>query len=177
MTGPCDSIRTVAADSKGKSTWRLRRKRFNFSFDVCTIYRKDPSREDEETTPYETMSCARLDNVVEVNVFYWQDSNKCAGILLKYSNGGQRALGQCRLGIDRVEEYTSPTYICFPSSLAPSSRSPLTFTSDPAGYREKGWKCSPMTGLLGFLLEDGKETINRLHSMDNYLEDCEGEFI
>ncbi|KAG6017367.1 hypothetical protein E4U43_001520 [Claviceps pusilla] len=116
MSGPCDSIRTVAADSKGKSTWRLRRERFNFSFDVCTVYGKEPPFEYEVTTPYETRSCAPLDNAVAVNVFYWPDSNKWAGILLKYVNGGQRALGQCRLGIDRVEEYTK-LILWFPAHI------------------------------------------------------------
>ncbi|KAI1481521.1 hypothetical protein F4774DRAFT_407827 [Daldinia eschscholtzii] len=37
----------------------------------------------------------------------------CRGILLDYTNGAQRALGQCRIGVDSVQSYAMPAYFYF----------------------------------------------------------------
>lgn len=37
----------------------------------------------------------------------------CRGLLLTYDNGGMRALGECRLGVDDSWATTHPAAICF----------------------------------------------------------------
>ncbi|KAG5985266.1 hypothetical protein E4U55_007368 [Claviceps digitariae] len=142
MTGPCDSITAVGAVRGDKPASPVRREQFQFTFDACTFY-------DAKEVPHKMLSHASLDNVVTVRVFYRDDSGNRAGILLKYENGGQRAMGQCRLGIDRVEEHIRPTHICFPPNETWSSRA-ATFASDPTIYLEENWSCRPMTGSLIF---------------------------
>ncbi|KAK3293661.1 uncharacterized protein B0H64DRAFT_434797 [Chaetomium fimeti] len=58
-------------------------------------------------------SYAPLGNVARVRVFYLPNSRTCMGVLLYYDNGGQRALGQCRLHVYPSETYIRPSSIAF----------------------------------------------------------------
>ncbi|SPO05544.1 uncharacterized protein DNG_08231 [Cephalotrichum gorgonifer] len=53
-------------------------------------------------------SSAPLSNVVSVTVFYFADTTRCRGIIFKYGNGGERSVGQCRVGVDRTERFDQP---------------------------------------------------------------------
>lgn len=57
-------------------------------------------------------SCAPLENVRRARIFYCGDDGvHCKGLLLEYANGGQRALGQCRLLVDRCETVVAPASV------------------------------------------------------------------
>jgi hypothetical protein len=43
-----------------------------------------------------------------VQIFYDEDNAYCRGILFEYENGGQQALGQCRLGVDSHKTCVKP---------------------------------------------------------------------
>lgn len=58
-------------------------------------------------------STAPLSNVTRAVVFNDPDSGFCRGILLDYKDGAERALGQCRVGVDSATTYSRPTHICY----------------------------------------------------------------
>ncbi|KAI1416945.1 hypothetical protein F5Y13DRAFT_102682 [Hypoxylon sp. FL1857] len=62
--------------------------------------------------PMANFSSASLQNTIRVQVFA-DEHGYCRGILLDYSNGARRALGQCRVGVDLAKCYTAPSYVCF----------------------------------------------------------------
>ncbi|RSL54589.1 hypothetical protein CEP54_009813 [Fusarium duplospermum] len=88
-------------------------------------------------------SSARLSGVTRVEIFRDPHTGFCRGILLTYGNGSQRALGQCRIGIDGSTVCTLPTWIC----IANFQHSP-----PKRGFRLQGvqWECFPMKGWLEF---------------------------
>ena len=45
-------------------------------------------------------TAAPLDNIVRIDVFHERGSDLCRGLLLEYANGGQRLVGDCRIGAD-----------------------------------------------------------------------------
>ncbi|KND94338.1 hypothetical protein TOPH_00723, partial [Tolypocladium ophioglossoides CBS 100239] len=55
--------------------------------------------------PY--FSSASLKHASRVRIFYLPGTKLCRGLIIQYEDG-QRALGQCRVGIDLVAEYTRP---------------------------------------------------------------------
>ncbi|KFA45817.1 hypothetical protein S40293_08974 [Stachybotrys chartarum IBT 40293] len=55
-----------------------------------------------------TYSRASLSEVVRAQVFLHGESRSCAGVLFTYKNGAQRAVGQCRIGLDRSRIYEHP---------------------------------------------------------------------
>ncbi|KAG6007497.1 hypothetical protein E4U21_005965 [Claviceps maximensis] len=181
MTGPCNNIRAVGAHSEGKSTLELRHKQFNFRFDARTYYYEQPNHLTDnsiEMRRCETLSEVCLDNVIAANAFYREEDNGCAGVILKYVNGGQRALGQCRLGIDRVEECISPTHICFAPLGCWPFKSFARFTRDPTGYLEKDWYCQPMTGSLKYRISlDGAESLYLSSETHTDVKECVGQFV
>jgi hypothetical protein len=63
--------------------------------------------------PYADYSYAPLENVRQVRVFYEQDGVGCMGMLFEYDNGGQRALGQCRLHVAEERTYMRPRSVAF----------------------------------------------------------------
>lgn len=104
-------------------------------------------------------SSAPLSDVVSVEVFRDQ-TGFCQGILLTYGNGGRRALGQCRLGVDRSIICKNPLRICAANfKFQPPKRGyqlevakveagqDVKHSHRPLGYP---WKCFPMKGLLEF---------------------------
>ncbi|KAL7950230.1 hypothetical protein V8C42DRAFT_309859 [Trichoderma barbatum] len=58
-------------------------------------------------------SSASLEEVLKAHVFSDKRRNLCKGILLEYENGSKRALGQCRLGWDRVQSWRKPLSMFF----------------------------------------------------------------
>jgi hypothetical protein len=64
-------------------------------------------------------SSAPLENVSWIQLFYVEDGLHCRGLLLEYAGGGQRALGQCRLGVDQSKMYTRPSSMAFTNVTRP----------------------------------------------------------
>lgn len=58
-------------------------------------------------------SWAPLSNVSSTLAFYDANTGFCRGILFHYQNGGCRAVGQCRLGVDPAEAVVRPVQFCF----------------------------------------------------------------
>ncbi|KAL6871352.1 hypothetical protein J3F83DRAFT_773044 [Trichoderma novae-zelandiae] len=57
-------------------------------------------------------SWAPLEGVASTVVFRDQATGHCKGILFRYTNGGSRALGECRLQVDPAERVDGPTLLC-----------------------------------------------------------------
>ncbi|KAM5379230.1 hypothetical protein BFJ63_vAg8704 [Fusarium oxysporum f. sp. narcissi] len=68
---------------------------------------KDPSR----------LRCTNTEvpakNITRADVYYNRKNGYCEGLLLEYANGAQRAVGQCRIGIDPFKAYGKPSWICY----------------------------------------------------------------
>ncbi|KAF5609154.1 uncharacterized protein FSUBG_4164 [Fusarium subglutinans] len=60
---------------------------------------------------------ASAKDVVHVDVYYEEASGYCRGLLLEYANGAQRALGQCRVGIDPFKSCDKPKWLCYSHSF------------------------------------------------------------
>lgn len=67
-------------------------------------------------------SVAPLQDVISIQVLEDERKGQAIGVLLDYSNGAQRALGNCRLDAIRVKKYWKPSRICY-----------LNFTDDTTG--------------------------------------------
>ncbi|KAK3943303.1 hypothetical protein QBC46DRAFT_44724 [Diplogelasinospora grovesii] len=134
-----------------------------------------------------SLSWASLDSVRQVKVFFDEDlgsSGACRGLLFEYENGGQRAVGQCRIGVDPNRIYggstndrpshlccvpmaplrlpgtkqeVSPLKIVFDASSSSSSNRELGHSHDRG---EGDWACFPMKGRLIFWLRAGEVRIN-----------------
>ncbi|KAM5374798.1 hypothetical protein ACJZ2D_006292 [Fusarium nematophilum] len=132
-------------------------------------------------TPY--YSSAPLQDVYRVTIFYSHELGHVKGFLLEYKNGGQRALGQCRLQVDRAEAVLMPQRICFlnpededseyeDSDDVESDSSLLHFNFESGyhygssdlmvecnteiahGHEQDGWQCVGLTGYLEFWFQD-----------------------
>lgn len=62
---------------------------------------------------YACFSSASLENVIQAAVFYDGTTRHCKGIIIDYCNGTRRALGQCRLGLDRVQRCNHPSHLFY----------------------------------------------------------------
>ncbi|KAL7949177.1 hypothetical protein V8C42DRAFT_362542 [Trichoderma barbatum] len=62
-------------------------------------------------------SRAPLDQIAEVTVYYKPDNGGCRGILMRYMNGGCRAVGQCRVNVDPSKRVAEPSLICVRKDL------------------------------------------------------------
>ncbi|KAF5580731.1 hypothetical protein FPANT_9223 [Fusarium pseudoanthophilum] len=58
-------------------------------------------------------TAAPAKNVTRADVYYDRRNGHCKGLLLQYANGAQRAIGQCRVGIDPFKAYEEPSWFCF----------------------------------------------------------------
>ncbi len=96
-------------------------------------------------------SWASLDKVHSVRIFEDQDTQFCAGILLTYEDGSQRALGQCRVGWDSYVECIRPYDLCF-LAITLDRRTCVeveaTATDEAHDHEESGWECCTMDGIL-----------------------------
>ncbi|EXA51634.1 hypothetical protein FOQG_03490 [Fusarium oxysporum f. sp. raphani 54005] len=52
-------------------------------------------------------------NITHADVYYNRRNGYYKGLLLEYANGAQRAVGQCRIGIDPFKAYGKPSWICY----------------------------------------------------------------
>lgn len=94
-------------------------------------------------------SVARLEGLVRVSIYQSRDSGFCAGLLMEYEDGAQRALGSCRLGVDPVTTCSQPTHVCFSSTTLtdpdityPVARvEALTQEEGKDHTHPKGWTC------------------------------------
>ena len=100
-------------------------------------------------------SSASLDNVYWIQIFFTEDGLHCRGLLFEYVGGGQRALGQCRLGVDRSETFTCVSHIAFANVIRLETGSTeqlkatrVSFEEVPEG--DAGWSRFAMTGTLWF---------------------------
>lgn len=57
-------------------------------------------------------SAAPLGEVTVARVFYQKGRPFSRGLLLEYQSGAQRALGDCRVGVDPYETYETPRTLC-----------------------------------------------------------------
>lgn len=117
-------------------------------------YRKQPFRS-------ASYSSAPLSDVIRAQVFYERGrASVCRGIVLEYSNGSKRALGQCKLGVDQIEECMEPAQICYYSPGKNSVQVKVSNGSLHAGHGEAGWTCCLMRGVLEFWFSDGEMKLN-----------------
>ena len=101
-------------------------------------------------------SSASLEGVVRARTFLRQNDD-CRAIVLEYSNGSQRAMGDCRLGIDPVEIWNMPKCICvfktthtLPPSAAALQGVKIRFSEREHQHAEPGWTCHAMRGNIEF---------------------------
>ena len=70
--------------------------------------------------PSSDHSHAPLEHVRRIRVFYHDDGVHCRGMVFEYDNGGQRAVGQCRVLVDECETYERPSSIAFANIMRTS---------------------------------------------------------
>lgn len=105
-------------------------------------------------------SSAPLSGISLAEVFQRGRDNHSRGIVLTYQNGAQRALGDCRLGVDPSRRYINPVFMC----AAPESQPDPIFDwsyryvsvefhgEGTHEHSEAGWECFKleMDGTLNF---------------------------
>lgn len=99
-------------------------------------------------------SWAPLDGVRSAQVFQVPDSGRCRGIIFRYRNGGARAVGECRVGVDPVRLTTEPMTLYFRTEVflrdytVNLKRSEIKFGQ--TGVPMDGWEQTPMRGRINF---------------------------
>ncbi|KAG5745989.1 hypothetical protein H9Q72_011038 [Fusarium xylarioides] len=58
-----------------------------------------------------------LQGTTRIDLFTCKTTGLCRGMLFGYEDGAQRAVGQCRMGIDNVTTYINPTRICYSDKM------------------------------------------------------------
>ncbi len=111
-------------------------------------------------------SWAPLANVSSTVTFYDEASGRCRGIIFHYEGGGARAVGECRLHVDRAERVDRPARLCFWTETVPTrphcvshrvwARFEQHPPSKPANEPDQlpgGWVAWPMRGIVKFWFE------------------------
>ncbi|KAI7764104.1 hypothetical protein LZL87_006486 [Fusarium oxysporum] len=99
------------------------------------------------------LSVAPLKDVTGIQVL--EDENfECKGMIFDYSNGAQRALGDCRFGHYRVKTYVRPRRLCYchvqpTPAIMRGVHVEIGSESDHA-HSGDDWKCSEMEGNIEF---------------------------
>jgi hypothetical protein len=113
----------------------------------------DPWSNSPAFIPHVHSYSAPLDNVSCMHVLE-DDGGKCNGFLLEYNDGAQRALGNCRLGVDRMVKYWKPLRICQMGGPQGCPRLPMSYVEagndDEHEHELLGWTCNPCQGVLEF---------------------------
>lgn len=103
-------------------------------------------------------SFASLQDVVLAKVFHREGRSSCRGLIFTYRNGAQRALGDCRLGVDPCQTYTDPRFLRIFVGLDRLTYAmrdlhlvKVRFSADSAQNDEEGgWSCYEMKATLQF---------------------------
>ncbi|KAI1057780.1 hypothetical protein LB506_001093, partial [Fusarium annulatum] len=100
-------------------------------------------------------------NVTHADVYYDRSSGYSKGLLLAYANGAQRAVGQCRVGIDPFKAYEEPSWFCsrkvyHPGSLEETGSCVVECTTGTNDHKHEpcdidDWQC--MCARAGLRLE------------------------
>lgn len=102
-------------------------------------------------------SSASLKHICQVQILYLPDTDLCRGLIIQYKNG-QRALGQCRVGLDTAKEWAQPSRICFinikyddvaTGRCLQGVKVAVSHEVDHH-HEEMGWSCCRMSGMLNF---------------------------
>ncbi|EWG36253.1 hypothetical protein FVEG_14644 [Fusarium verticillioides 7600] len=112
-------------------------------------------------------------DIVHVGVYYEEASGYCRGLLLEYANGAQRALGQCRVGVDPFKSYDKPNWLCYSHSFDDNPfdrimQSKVEYSTGSKSHDddERGmfshWTCTRMDGTLEFACD------HRIADLDSY---------
>ncbi|KAK4041089.1 hypothetical protein C8A01DRAFT_34823 [Parachaetomium inaequale] len=113
-------------------------------------------RSEEFSSRHWYFSSAPLGDVGEIQIFFEDDGIHCRGLLLEYASGARKALGQCRLLVDRSKTYTSPSYIGFanvkgpPSAREPEGRPLVMVSFEDVPEDDGAWSRYAMVGTLRF---------------------------
>lgn len=94
---------------------------------------------------------APLVSVTKVELFTVPNTSTCRGILIYYTAGICRRLGECRLAVDQVDEYLMPTHLCFTSttdSLPQLICSTAESEHSNHAHEDPEWNCCRMEGSL-----------------------------
>jgi hypothetical protein len=114
---------------------------------------------DDAPFPHAYFSLAPLERVNRVRVFNNELTGFCVGILFHYHNGAQRALGQCRIGIDPFKDCEKPSRICLHRCTygrpGTPARLQATMVKSTSGQKhdhdeQQDWTCFQMQGRLEF---------------------------
>ena len=116
-------------------------------------------------------STAQLQAVASLQVFLFQghELKFCRGMIFRYKEGWETAVGQCRVNVDPSETYLNPTGICFRhlgydrvDQGSPAKRrvqvcvEASAETGHSPSRREDGWEHVPFDSgyALNFLFDD-----------------------
>lgn len=96
-------------------------------------------------------SSASLNYVKHARVFYGEHS-QCIGILFRYNNGIQQAVGQCRIGESREKHVVSPSILYYqPVELQYGIGVTVDFAAEPVGDLDwADWVACSMSGTITF---------------------------
>lgn len=104
-------------------------------------------------------SWAPLSSVSSTLVFCDESNGACRGVLLRYKNGGARAVGQCRVQVVPTDEVDQPVRLCLHIGSHSSRFDRILHTAhvkfkqtpQPDGTLEdEGWKSYKMEGIMKF---------------------------
>ncbi|KAL6790186.1 hypothetical protein GGI42DRAFT_365683 [Trichoderma sp. SZMC 28013] len=136
-----------------------------------------PKAEQEDTEAFSTFkfkghpfkpayySSAPLDDVTRTEIFQERGGSTCRGILLEYRNGSRRALGQCKVGIDDIQECIEPMQLCYNNLLVNGTQSVQVCISREIlhTHDERGWVCCIMKGVLELWFNNRQEKIKLIN--------------
>ena len=104
-------------------------------------------------------SSAPLRDITSVRVYYKEGHPRSRGVMFTYRNDAQRALGECRLGVDRCRAYENPRFMCTLATITDRQISEqrelrtveIQFADRCThGDEDGGWDCYEMKGTLRF---------------------------
>lgn len=107
----------------------------------------------QTVVPYSHGGClswAPLEHVARLRLFTDEDAGICRGLLLEYEDGGQRTVGECRVGLDVERAYERPVGLCIGRKSGFSRWSIRVRVDGQAEHMhsERNWQCYPMRGTL-----------------------------
>ncbi|KAK4151892.1 hypothetical protein C8A00DRAFT_35462 [Chaetomidium leptoderma] len=129
-------------------------------------------RPEQFPSPGWHFSYAPLDNVWRIQAFLEEDDVHCRGLLLEYEGGGQRALGQCRLLVDRTKTYNRASKIAFTNVLRLPADSEIDLEATKVAFDDEvpeggdGWLSFGITGTLWFWFREEETRLEMSKSAD-----------